>query len=275
LFGGKSVSENPLFFNSRYLVLLPSVAVARVIPLNRLEMFHMLQFHPVDRLVLITFSVIGPFTGWFIYWQRDVLQHRAFGGILFVLLFGYVLWLYRQQQPEAISDSVLIAVWGAVLPVSVLVFGLFISEGTPISITTPTSLIFFVHLVAQTLFIATLYVRRQTRISWPVMFWILMLALLALLILVQDLVLGLTTLVIAVTLIGLLWFLGETWLRRYLWSHSSFWLMQIGFLLSIFVWAWKVVPWWASTSVYLIVTAMLARWAYVAGGSASTQVTSL
>ena len=81
----------PLFF---------SYVAARRIPIDRYKMFNgELLLHPADRLFLIVFLFVGPFTAFFLYFFYGFLSDRKVAPVVLILcLTGIALWEYRKQR---------------------------------------------------------------------------------------------------------------------------------------------------------------------------------
>jgi transcriptional regulator with XRE-family HTH domain len=249
--------------------LLASYVCACVIPVKRHEKFSRFQLQGVDRVALIAFLCAGPCTAVFLYLERDMLQSQYFGILLFVVLVGYILWSYKQQNPHAVSNYLLIGIWGVALPCLVLFAPILLGNIHP-DVNLYDLTVFAVHIIGQGVLVATIYVKQQAKIFWPVLFWIFVMELLALLVLIHDLLAGVIFLIVLGLILITVWHLGKSHLSRYLWIHDSFWIMQIAFVASIAAWAYAIFPPWAAALLYVPIIVVLAKWASSAGSKLSS-----
>lgn len=246
------------------LVLVPlcfSHIGARRIPGDRWQMFGEVRLHEVDRLVVIVFLLLGPGVAAFIYWGYAVITNPGMGLLLLIALSGLARWEVRQRQGTALADWALIAIFGLLFPLLLILFIFYFTAPGPLpspgtwwalAVVTP-------YWLGLSLFVATLFVRNPPIVTLRGMIGLLIVTLLLAYLTNLNRWLGCGFLG-AVVLFWGLW--GRRRWRHYCWVHPSFWWLWVALIGSVYVWVRQPTLWWLAILVFTLVAGLLSVWVY-------------
>lgn len=244
----------PLFF---------SYISARRIPADRYKMFNgNLQAHSVDSFFLIVFIIASPLSAVGLYFGYWFLADKTIAPI--IILIGFIsmmLWEYKKQAQDNVSDLMFIFVMGFLIPLGLSILAFFFTPGLtwPSLDELPYIFLAISYILSGTLLGATLWVRRTPTLTLPGMLGLLVISILLLLALKINLWLG-RALTIALVLIWTLW--GRKRFRSYFQLHPSGWVLLVVIGSSLYLWVSALIPLWVNFIGFVLIAASLIVWAY-------------
>lgn len=253
----------PVFVHNIMIIasLLMSYVYARKILEGRFQIEqHDIRLYSADYLFSVVFVLIGPLTAFGIYYFAERIFSQPIGmGVLWMLL-ALALWEYRKQNTKALSELGLIAILGAVIPFCLLL--IFTLSYSPTFLTIENTAlfgIFVIFFLAETLLVATLLMRNKPTLTIQGMVALLILAYTAVLVIYLHLWSGFLWVILA---LFVLIASGRTSFRTYFWVHDSFWLLQIGTIAAIWVFAYNLAPVPFTVLGFVLLSAFCTFWAF-------------
>lgn len=269
-------SPNPWVW--RILLLLPLFVAyvgAQRIPADRYKMYNgSLRMHSADPLFLVTFLLISPGLGFFVYLWTDYLSNKAMGLGVIIASAGIALW--HRQKHSPIPDALLIFIVGTLSPSLILSLFLFVFPSKEIEeavrgTTFPERVLILVYVMSAITLWATVQLRNPPRITLRGALGLLFVLLFLLGLLSFDLFLGR---IATILIIGLWLVWGKKRFRSHLWIHAS--VAFLIFLLgsSLFLLFQGILTIWTSLVGYTFVSTALILWTYWSGKSSYSLTTA-